>query len=128
MNKRKNKESTLLLTKEQAGASRKWFVLDAKGRTLGRFASEVAVILRGKHKTTYTPHVDGGDGVIIINAEHICVTGNKEVQKKLYLQHWICRWFKRDPIKRNERKKTPIYPRARNQRNDARQPTNKPTA
>jgi large subunit ribosomal protein L13 len=81
MNKRKNKESTLLLTKEQAGASRKWFVLDAKGKTLGRFASEVAVILRGKHKTTYTPHVDGGDGVIIINAEHICVTGNKEVQK-----------------------------------------------
>lgn len=81
MFKRKNKESTLLLTKEQAGASRKWFVLDASGKTLGRFASEVAVILRGKHKTTYTPHVDGGDGVIIINAEKIHVTGNKEAQK-----------------------------------------------
>jgi large subunit ribosomal protein L13 len=81
MDKRKNKESTLLLTKEQVAGSRKWFLLDATGKTLGRFASEVATILRGKHKTTYTPHVDGGDGVIIINADKIMVTGNKESQK-----------------------------------------------
>lgn len=81
MEKRKNKESTFLLTKEKAGASKQWFLLDASGKTLGRFASEVATILRGKHKTTYTAHVDCGDGVIIINADKICVTGNKEAQK-----------------------------------------------
>jgi large subunit ribosomal protein L13 len=59
----------------------KWFVLDASGKTLGRFASEVAKILRGKHKTMFTPHVDTGDGVIIINADKIRVTGAKEAQK-----------------------------------------------
>lgn len=58
-----------------------WFLLDAEGKTLGRFASEVAKILRGKHKPTYTPHADTGDGVIIINAEKIRVTGAKEGQK-----------------------------------------------
>jgi len=81
MSKRKNKESTLLLKKEEVGSARRWFLLDAKGKTLGRFATEVATILRGKHKTTYTPHVDGGDGVIVINADKIVVTGNKEAQK-----------------------------------------------
>lgn len=58
-----------------------WFVLDAAGKTLGRFATEVAKILRGKHKPTFTTFADGGDGVIIINAEKIRVTGNKEAQK-----------------------------------------------
>lgn len=81
MDKRKNKESTLLLKKEQVASDRKWFLLDATGKTLGRFATEVATILRGKHKTTYTPHVDGGDGVVIINADKIVVTGHKEAQK-----------------------------------------------
>lgn len=81
MSNRERKQSTFLLTKEQASSARKWFILDATGKTLGRFASEVATILRGKHKTNYTPHVDGGDGVIIINAEKIEVTGNKEAQK-----------------------------------------------
>ena len=81
MIKRKNKESTMLLKKEEVGSARKWFLLDANGKTLGRFASEVATILRGKHKTTYTPSVDGGDGVVIINADKIVVTGNKEAQK-----------------------------------------------
>jgi large subunit ribosomal protein L13 len=59
----------------------KWLILDATGKTLGRFASEVAKILRGKHKPTYTPHIDGGDGVIVINASKIHVTGAKEAQK-----------------------------------------------
>ncbi len=59
----------------------KWFILDAKGKTLGRFAAEAAKILRGKHKPTFTPNIDMGDGVIIINAEKICVTGAKEAQK-----------------------------------------------
>ena len=60
---------------------RKWLVIDAEGKVLGRLASEVAKILRGKHKPTYTPHVDTGDHVIIINAEKIVLTGNKLTQK-----------------------------------------------
>lgn len=58
-----------------------WFILDAKGKTLGRFASEVTKILRGKHKPAFTPSADSGDGVIIINADKIRVTGSKEAQK-----------------------------------------------
>ncbi len=65
---------------------RKWYVIDADGQTLGRLASEVAVILRGKHKAIYTPHVDTGDFVIIINAEKVVLTGNKLDQKK-YRRH-----------------------------------------
>ncbi|MBC7075407.1 MAG: 50S ribosomal protein L13 [Syntrophomonadaceae bacterium] len=61
---------------------RSWYVIDAAGQTLGRLASEVASILRGKHKPTYTPHVDAGDFVIVINAEKIKLTGNKLNQKK----------------------------------------------
>ncbi len=63
---------------------RKWYVLDADGQTLGRLATQVASILRGKHKPTYTPHVDTGDHVIIINAEKIHLTGNKLQDKKYY--------------------------------------------
>lgn len=62
---------------------RKWYVIDADGQTLGRLASEVASILRGKHKPIYTPNVDTGDFVIVINAEKIILTGNKLDQKKL---------------------------------------------
>ncbi|MBS3904500.1 MAG: 50S ribosomal protein L13 [Simkania sp.] len=75
---------TILVTKEKAQTSRKWFVLDASGKTLGRFASEVAKILRGKHKADFTSHIDSGDGVIVINAEKIRVTGAKEAQKIYY--------------------------------------------
>ncbi len=63
---------------------RKWYVVDADGQTLGRLATQVATILRGKHKPTYTPHVDTGDHVIIINAEKIHLTGNKLQDKKYY--------------------------------------------
>lgn len=63
---------------------RQWYVIDAAGQTLGRLASETASILRGKHKPTYTPHVDTGDYVIVINAEQIKLTGNKLDQKKYY--------------------------------------------
>ena len=63
---------------------RKWLVVDAEGQTLGRLASEVAALLRGKHKPTFTPHVDTGDHVIIINAEKIHLTGNKLKDKKYY--------------------------------------------
>lgn len=62
---------------------RKWFVVDATNKTLGRLASEVASLLRGKHKPIYTPSVDTGDHVIVINAEKIRLTGNKLQQKQL---------------------------------------------
>ena len=65
---------------------RKWLVVDAEGQTLGRLASEVAAILRGKHKPTFTPNVDTGDHVIIINAEKIHLTGNK-LNDKIYYRH-----------------------------------------
>ncbi|QQY79382.1 LSU ribosomal protein L13P [Keratinibaculum paraultunense] len=61
---------------------RKWYVIDAEGKVLGRLASEVATILRGKHKPIYTPHVDTGDYVIIINADKVKLTGKKLEQKK----------------------------------------------
>ncbi|MBM7558837.1 50S ribosomal protein L13 [Marinitoga litoralis] len=63
---------------------RKWYVVDATGMSLGRLASQVAKVLQGKHKPTYTPHVDTGDYVIVINAEKIVLTGKKLTQKKYY--------------------------------------------
>lgn len=63
---------------------RQWYVVDATDKTLGRLATRIAEILRGKHKPTYTPHVDTGDYVIVINAEKIHLTGNKWDQKKYY--------------------------------------------
>jgi large subunit ribosomal protein L13 len=63
---------------------RKWLVVDAAGQTLGRLASEVAALIRGKHKPQFTPHVDTGDFVIVINAEKIVLTGKKLQQKKYY--------------------------------------------
>jgi large subunit ribosomal protein L13 len=80
------KNTSVLLTKEEVRNSRNWFLLDASGKTLGRFAAEVAKVLRGKHKPDFTPHVDSGDGVVIINAEKIKVTGAKEAQK-IYRYH-----------------------------------------
>lgn len=63
---------------------RKWHLIDAEGKTLGRLASEAAALLRGKHKPQFTPHIDTGDFVIVINAEKIVLTGNKMQQKKYY--------------------------------------------
>ncbi|HEX5163898.1 MAG TPA: 50S ribosomal protein L13, partial [Thermomicrobiales bacterium] len=57
---------------------RRWYVVDAEGQTLGRLATQIATVLRGKHKPTFTPHLDVGDYVIVINAEKVHVTGNKE--------------------------------------------------
>lgn len=65
---------------------RSWYIVDAKGKTLGRMASRIAMILRGKHKPEFTPHVDTGDFVIVINAAEANVTGNK-AQDKLYYRH-----------------------------------------
>lgn len=66
--------------------NKEWLVVDAEGQTLGRFASKVAKLIRGKHKTNYTPHVDCGDNVIVVNAEKIAFTGNK-LQDKVYTRH-----------------------------------------
>ncbi len=66
-----------------AEVERKWYVVDAEGKTLGRLASEVASVLRGKKKPIYTPHVDCGDYVIVVNAEKVAVTGKKR-QEKIY--------------------------------------------
>jgi len=65
---------------------RKWYVIDAEGKVLGRLASEVAKILRGKHKPIYTPHVDTGDFVIVINADKVVLTG-KKLDQKMYRKH-----------------------------------------
>ena len=65
---------------------RKWYVIDASGKSLGRVATKAATILRGKHKVTYTPHVDCGDYVIIVNASNVNLTGNK-LNDKMYYNH-----------------------------------------
>lgn len=69
-----------------AEIQRQWYIVDAEGKTLGRLASQVATILRGKHKPTFAPHMDMGDYVIVINAEKVKVTGTKE-RDKLYHRH-----------------------------------------
>ena len=77
---------SFVMTKAHAQASRAWWVVDASGKPLGRLASEVASVLRGKHKPTYTPHEDTGDFVVVVNADKVVLTGNK-LDKKLYSRH-----------------------------------------
>ncbi len=74
------------MAKPQDLKERKWYVLDAEGKVLGRLATEAARILRGKHKAVFTPHVDTGDHVIVINAEKVLLTGDK-LKKKKYIRH-----------------------------------------
>ena len=77
-------------TMAKPGMERKWYIIDAAGKPLGRTAEKAAVLLRGKHKPTFTPHVDCGDHVIIINAGQAVLTGNKGTQK-IYRTHsgWV---------------------------------------
>ena len=77
-------KSTFMQSKETV--TRNWYVLDAKDMPLGRVASKAAVLLRGKHKVTYTPHVDCGDYVNIVNADKVALTGNK-LENKIYYDH-----------------------------------------
>lgn len=77
---------TMTLSTKPADVRRDWYLIDASGKTLGRLATEVARRLRGKHKPEYTPHVDTGDYIIIVNAEKIAVTGNK-LKDKMYYSH-----------------------------------------
>ena len=71
-------------TAKNETVQRDWYVVDAAGQTLGRLATEIASRLRGKHKPEYTPHVDTGDYIVVINAEQVQVTGNKSMDKKYY--------------------------------------------
>jgi large subunit ribosomal protein L13 len=80
----KRMRTTYMAKPEQV--ERKWLLVDAEGQTLGRLASEIASVLRGKHKPTFTPNVDTGDHVIVINADKVVVTGNK-AQQKIYYSH-----------------------------------------
>ena len=74
------------MTRAQSLAQRQWFVIDAKGQVLGRMASEIAKVLRGKHKPCFSPHVDLGDFVVVVNAAAVRLTGNKE-NDKVYYRH-----------------------------------------
>lgn len=69
---------------KSSDVERSWYLVDAEGKTLGRLATAIATKLRGKHKAMYTPHVDTGDFVIVVNANKVKVTGNKETEKKYY--------------------------------------------
>lgn len=79
-------QRSTLMKREELGKQfqRSWVVIDAKGQTLGRLASQIAKILMGKHKPEYTPHVDTGDYVVVINAKEVKVTGKKSSQKKYF--------------------------------------------
>ena len=79
-------KSTSMLTREEALTARRWFVIDARDQVLGRIASEAAQLLRGKTKPSFTPHVDCGDFVVIVNAEHVKLTGRKD-KTKVYYRH-----------------------------------------
>ncbi len=77
---------TTTLSAKPAEVRRDWFIIDADGKTLGRMATEIARRLRGKHKAIYTPHVDTGDYIVVINADKVRVTGNK-LKDKMYYHH-----------------------------------------
>jgi large subunit ribosomal protein L13 len=79
-------QKTFVMTKAQAQGSRAWWVVDAAGKPLGRLASEVARVLRGKHKPQFTPHEDTGDFVIVVNADKVLLTGQK-LDKKFFYHH-----------------------------------------
>jgi large subunit ribosomal protein L13 len=81
-------QKSFWLTKEAGEAQREWYVVDATGQTLGRLASKIAMVLRGKHKPTFTPNVDMGDFVIVLNAGGVKLTGTKP-DKKLYRHHTL---------------------------------------
>ncbi|MCW5822992.1 MAG: 50S ribosomal protein L13 [Cyanobacteria bacterium TGS_CYA1] len=85
--------------------TRQWYLIDADGKTLGHLANEVSVMLRGKNKPEFTPHVDCGDFVVVINAEKIKVSGKKEVQKKYYSHSGFPGGFKEETLAAVRRRK-----------------------
>jgi large subunit ribosomal protein L13 len=97
------------MTKAQAQSSRAWWVVDATGKPLGRLASEVAHVLRGKHKPQYTPHEDTGDFVIVVNADKVLLTGDKLDKKFFYHHSGIPGGFKAEAY-RDVLKRDPTFP------------------
>lgn len=93
----------------EARAQKQWYLIDADGQTLGRLATLIARILRGKHKPTFAPHMDMGDNVIVINAEKIRVTGNRLTQKMYYRHSGYPGGFRAIPLK-DELAKHPARP------------------
>ncbi len=74
------------LRQNVTNAQRQWYVVDAAGQNLGRLSTQIATVLRGKHRVDFTPHVDGGDYVVVLNADKVAVTGKKE-EDKMYYRH-----------------------------------------
>ena len=91
-----------------ATIDRKWYVVDAEGMTLGRLASEVAKVLRGKNKPIFTPHIDTGDYVIVVNAEKVKVTG-KKLDQKVYYNHSVKGMLPKGPLGREMYTKLFVY-------------------
>lgn len=102
---------TLSAKKEEV--ARSWYIVDAKDQTLGRLATRIASVLRGKHKPIFTPHVDTGDFVVVINADKVKLTGKKE-QDKMYYDHtgWAGGIVERNAEKLREREPTKMVERA----------------
>ncbi len=86
---------------------RKWYVIDAEGQSLGRVATKAAHILRGKHKPTFTPHIDCGDNIIIINADNVNLTGNK-LENKMYYNHSMYTGGLRERTAKEMKEKYPV--------------------
>ena len=84
--RKRSANSSYTATANEAQAARKWFVVDATDKPLGRLSSEIARVLRGKHKPTYTPHIDTGDFVVVVNAAKVKLTGTK-MENKYYYHH-----------------------------------------
>ena len=88
---KRHRMKTTVSMREQ-DVERSWWIIDAEDQTLGRIATEIASRLRGKHKPEFTPHVDTGDFIVVVNAEKVRVTGNKE-KGKLYSPHRLSGWY-----------------------------------
>lgn len=91
---------------QQGEVDRKWYVVDASGKTLGRMATQIAMILRGKNKPTFTPHVDTGDFVVVINAEKVQMTRRKMAERKVLQPFALFRFFERAERRSDERKRS----------------------
>lgn len=93
------------MPKQKAAADRKWFVVDAKGQTLWRLATRLAVVLKGKHNVDYAPHVDNGDYIVVLNADKFAVTWKKMTDKIYYRHTWYLGWLKETPLEDMLKKK-----------------------
>jgi large subunit ribosomal protein L13 len=106
---RRNTQKSFVMTKEQAQRTRAWWVIDASGKPLGRLASQVAHVLRGKHKPQYTPHEDTGDFVIVVNAHKVTLTGAKLDKKFAYRHSGIPGGFRAESY-RSLLDRNPVFP------------------